>query len=139
MKKILSLFIAFHFLAGVIFLPGENFNLVSQIPDVLKVFKQVNGSLYLGEFLEEQFLGAYSIAESWENDPDEPFEKEQNPVPFNLTLSVPIAFTFTEQISIVLFPPTKILVSTPYTISYPEIDLPSVFHPPRIFSDYRTS
>ncbi len=131
MKAILSLIVSIHFLAGVIFLPGENFNMADQIPVLLSKFKQENGSLALGEFLEEQFLGAYCVPESPENDPEEPFEKEQNPVPFNLSISAPIVFVLSGQLNLDLFPSGMINVPIPYLKNYQSIDLPAVFHPPR--------
>jgi len=131
MKAVLSLIVSIHFLAGVLFLPGENFNLLNQMPELLKLFKQENGTLYFGEFLEEQFLGAYSIPESPENDPNEPFEKEQNPVPFNLTITTPIAFVFSGLLNLELFPPYFTSTALPYLMNYHSIDLPSLFHPPR--------
>ena len=127
MKKIVVILLLSFYCTGSLFLPRGNFAYIEQIPQLYSDFCTANNNTDFFEFLEEQFF-EFEIFEG----ADEPYEKENKPVPFyalssQLIMAMPI-FQSTE-ISIHHTEKTK--ATFIYTLKDYWVYPTSIFHPPK--------
>jgi hypothetical protein len=130
--RLLSIFLSLYFLAGSILLPSGNFGVASQLTKLYDQFIQLNGQASFDEFFVEEFLDPYEPPDN-ENEPgDEPFEKEQHPVPVDFIAINSNNFMYINN-SGTKIDPELITVSiwTPYKDDYSSIYQETIFHPPR--------
>ena len=131
MKSLVSIILGFHILICSCILPGSDFNLLNQIPNIYEQYQKVNGDTSFSEFIEEQFFNIFAIKDGQDEPNDEPFEKEQHSVPVDLfsinqTIFIKIDYFITE------FKPVQELkiIFIPYIENYKNLFLKSIFHPP---------
>jgi hypothetical protein len=130
-KRLLAIVLILYYLTGQLILPYGNFSYLSQLPDLYYQYASVNGISDAMEFLEDNFLDMGS--QLGIPDEDDPFEKEEQRVPFHL---MPLENCF----AILLHDPSLNLFFTtlldnqpcfyqmkPY-VGYPG----TVFHPPPV-------
>lgn len=142
MRYFSAVLLTIHYALGTLFLPEGNFLYLLQVSDIYSKYEIVNGKTDFFTFVEENFLELENKLcieneiDGEDDEEDEPFEKEEQQIPFD-TISVNINPAFplsTVGIDIEL----QILnckKNAFYIIKKYSTELIPIFHPPKyIFS-----
>ncbi len=132
MRKILAIILSIQILTASVILPKGDFGLLMQLPRMISEYKQLNGDVSVFDFCEEEFFDKMTSFYVEDEPADNPFEKEQKPVPIDMVVSgVYMLCYYVEPSAISILPVvTKVENNTPYIKTYRSTDLNSIFHPP---------
>ena len=132
MIKALSIFLSIYIFVGTAILPKGDFGFTSQLSKLYDAFILLNGSVSVDEFLVEELIDPYYASEDPNEPGDEPFEKENHPVPIDLiSANANSSFIIVASVIEMQPDPTPTISYIPFTEKYTSTDLESVFHPPR--------
>ena len=131
MRKVGTILLSVYFLFGSFILPDCDFALLSNLQKIYGDFVVLNGQTSYTDFLDEQFIDGFQIFE-FDNEKDEPGEKEQKPVPIDYLVTQQQS-VFKIQTITVEFPEPKTIIKVVefYQNFYKSINPESVFHPPK--------
>ena len=138
MRYFSAVLLTIHYALGTLFLPEGNFLYLLQVSDIYSQYEIINGKTDFFTFVEENFLefenklGIEDEIDGDDEEEDEPFDKEEQPVPFD-TISVNLNPAFPlSSVGIDVEPQSlNCKKNSFYLVKKYTTELVSIFHPPK--------